>query len=65
MATINDISIIDSNTAEARRVDSGIERTLCSLALCGSKNLTVYRRTIRGAANSRARPGTTITSSMS
>jgi mannose-6-phosphate isomerase-like protein (cupin superfamily) len=46
MATISDLSIIDSNTAEARRVDSGIERTLCSPALCGSKNLIVYRRTI-------------------
>jgi mannose-6-phosphate isomerase-like protein (cupin superfamily) len=46
MATISDVSIIDSNTAEARRVGSGTERTLCSAALCGSKNLTVYRRTI-------------------
>ena len=46
MATISDISIINSNTAEARRVESGTERTLCSPALCGSKNLTVYRRTI-------------------
>lgn len=46
MATISDISIIDSNTAEARRVESGTEKTLCSTALCGSKNLTVYRRTI-------------------
>ncbi len=46
MATIHDISIINSNTAEARRVESGTERTLCSPALCDSKNLTVYRRTI-------------------
>jgi mannose-6-phosphate isomerase-like protein (cupin superfamily) len=46
MATISDISIIDSNTAEARRVGSGTVRTLCGPALCGSKNLTVYRRTI-------------------
>lgn len=46
MATISDLSIIDSNTAEARQVDSGLERTLCSPALCGSNNLTVYRRTI-------------------
>jgi len=46
MATINDISIIDSNTAEARRVASGTERTLCSPALCDSGNLTVYRRTM-------------------
>jgi len=46
MATISDLSIIDSNIAEARQVESGLERTLCSPALCGSKNLTVYRRMI-------------------
>ena len=46
MPTIDDVSIIDSNTAEAKRVDSGLERTICSASLCGSKNLTVYRRTI-------------------
>jgi mannose-6-phosphate isomerase-like protein (cupin superfamily) len=47
MATISDVSIIDTNTAEARPVDSGLERTICSASLCGSKNLTVYRRTIK------------------
>ena len=47
MPTISDVSIIDSNTAEAKRVDSGLERTICSSSLCGSKNLTVYRRTIQ------------------
>ena len=46
MPTISDVSIIDSNTAEAKRVESGLERTICSQSLCGSKNLTVYRRTI-------------------
>ena len=46
MATINDVSIIDSNSAEAKPVESGLERTICSASLCGSKNLTVYRRTI-------------------
>ena len=46
MATISDVTIIDSNTAEARPVASGLERTICSEALCGSKNLTVYRRTV-------------------
>jgi len=46
MATISDVSIIDSNTAEAVSVESGLERTICSASLCGSKNLTVYRRTI-------------------
>ncbi|HEY9182306.1 MAG TPA: AraC family ligand binding domain-containing protein, partial [Gammaproteobacteria bacterium] len=47
MPTIKDVSIIDSNTAEAKRVESGLERTICSPSLCGSKNLTVYRRTIQ------------------
>ncbi len=47
MATISDVSIIDSNTAEAVPVESGLERTICSASLCGSKNLTVYRRTIQ------------------
>jgi mannose-6-phosphate isomerase-like protein (cupin superfamily) len=46
MATISDVSIIDSNTAEAKPVESGLERTICSPDLCGSKNLIVYRRTI-------------------
>jgi len=46
MATINDVSIIDSNAAEAKPVESGLERTICSASLCGSKNLTVYRRTV-------------------
>jgi mannose-6-phosphate isomerase-like protein (cupin superfamily) len=47
MATISDISIIDSNTAEAKAVESGLERTICSPDLCDSKNLLVHRRTIR------------------
>ena len=46
MATINDIFIIDSNAAEATQIDSGSERTLCSPSLCGSKNLTIFGRTI-------------------
>jgi mannose-6-phosphate isomerase-like protein (cupin superfamily) len=46
MAKISDLTIINSNTAEARRVESGTEATLCSPALCDSKNLTVYKRTI-------------------
>ena len=46
MATISDVSIIDSNTAEAKSVDSGLERTICGPSLCGSKTLTVYRRTV-------------------
>src|SRR5262245_28809464 len=47
MPSISDVSIIDSNTAVAKRVDSGLERTICSPSLCGSKNLTVYRRTVQ------------------
>ena len=46
MATISDVSIIDSNKAPAKSVKSGLERTICSASLCDSKNLTVYRRTI-------------------
>ncbi len=46
MPTIKDVSIIDSNKAKAKAVKSGLERTMCSPSLCGSKNLTVYRRTI-------------------
>ena len=46
MATISDVSIIDTNSAEAVSVDSGLERTVCSPEVCGSKNLVVYRRTI-------------------
>jgi mannose-6-phosphate isomerase-like protein (cupin superfamily) len=46
MASIRDIFIINSNTAMPTAVESGTERTLCSADLCGSKNLTVSRRTI-------------------
>src|SRR5688572_28766984 len=47
MPSIKDISIVDSNTAKAKKVEHGLERTLCSAELCGSKNLTVYKRTIQ------------------
>src|SRR5262245_62257503 len=46
MAKLSDLSIINSNTAESEAVESGTEKTLCSPSLCGSKNLTVYRRTV-------------------
>jgi len=46
MPSISDVTIVNSNTAEARSVESGLQRTLCSPDLCGSKNLVVYRRTI-------------------
>ena len=46
MVTISDVSIINSNTAVAQTVESGLERTICGESLCGSKTLTVYRRTV-------------------
>lgn len=46
MATMSDVSIINWNTAEAKSVASGLERTICSQGLCGSKTLTVYQRTV-------------------
>src|SRR5262245_34875439 len=46
MPSIEDLSIVDSNTAKAKKVDHGLERTLCSPELCDSKNLTVYKRTL-------------------
>jgi len=46
MPTIKDVSIIDSNKAKAVAVKSGLDREICSPKLCGSKNLTVYRRTV-------------------
>jgi len=46
MPSIKDIAIIDSNTAAAASVASGLKRTLCSPTVCGSKTLTVYRREI-------------------
>src|SRR5207244_12906550 len=46
MPSISDLTIVNSNTAEARRVESGTEVTLCSPGFCGSRTLTVYRRTI-------------------
>ena len=46
MATISDVSIINWNSAEAKPVASGLERTICSQGLCGSKTLTVYQRTV-------------------
>jgi mannose-6-phosphate isomerase-like protein (cupin superfamily) len=46
MPGIKDLSIVNSNTAKATPVESGTEVILCSPELCGSKNLTVYKRTI-------------------
>ena len=46
MPSIKDLTIVNSNTAAAKKVGHGLERTLCSPELCDSKNLTVYKRTI-------------------
>jgi len=46
MASIADLWIADSNTVTAEPVPSGLVRTLCSPDLCGSRTLTVHRRTI-------------------
>src|ERR1043166_6696044 len=46
MAKISDVSIINWNKTEAKPVASGLERTICSQALCGSKYLTVTQRTV-------------------
>jgi quercetin dioxygenase-like cupin family protein len=47
MPSIHDLTIVNSNTAAATEVEHGLLRTLCSPELCDSKNLTVYKRTIR------------------
>ena len=47
MPSIKDLSIVNSNTAEAENVEHGLLRTLCSPELCDSKNLTVYKRTVQ------------------
>ena len=46
MATMSDVSIINWNEAEAKTVASGLERTICSQGLNGSKTLTVFHRTV-------------------
>jgi mannose-6-phosphate isomerase-like protein (cupin superfamily) len=46
MPTMSDVSIINWNKTEAKPVESGLERTICSKSLCGSKTLTVYQRTV-------------------
>src|SRR5262245_39101473 len=46
MPTISDVSIINWNRTEAKPVASGLERTICSKSLCGSKTLDVHHRTV-------------------
>ncbi len=47
MAKMSDVSIINWNKVEAKPAASGLERTICSQALCGSKTLNVYQRTVQ------------------
>src|SRR5687767_5729465 len=47
MPSIKDLTIVNSNTAAATKVEHGLVRTLCSPELCDSKNLSVYKRTIQ------------------
>ena len=46
MAGIRDIFIVDSNTVQPTSVSSGLRRNLCSPGICGSRSLTVYKRTV-------------------
>ena len=46
MAKISDVSIVNWNRTEAKPVASGLERTICSKSLCGSKTLDVFHRTV-------------------
>jgi mannose-6-phosphate isomerase-like protein (cupin superfamily) len=46
MAGIKDISIVDSNKAERREAAHGAAVLLCGPEFCGSRNLTVFKRTV-------------------
>lgn len=46
MPNLNDVSIVNWNKVEAKPVESGLERTICSRSLCGSKTLDVFHRTV-------------------
>jgi quercetin dioxygenase-like cupin family protein len=46
MPSIKDVSIVNWNRTEPKQVESGLERTICSPSLCGSKFLTVNHRTV-------------------
>jgi mannose-6-phosphate isomerase-like protein (cupin superfamily) len=46
MPNIKDVSIINWNKTEAKPVASGLERTICSKSVCGSKYLDVHHRTV-------------------
>jgi quercetin dioxygenase-like cupin family protein len=57
MATINDVSIFNWNKVAARPVASGLERTICSRDLCGSKTLDVFHRTVTSGRRFEVRAG--------
>ena len=57
MATIDDVYIINSNSAEAVSFDWGHEKTICSQELCGARTLTVYRRTLTNGHKFEVRAG--------
>src|SRR4051794_29873284 len=46
IATIRDVSIINANKTEAKRVAPGLDRKICSQALRASKYLDVHHRTV-------------------
>src|ERR1700742_4106210 len=57
MAKISHVSIINWNKTEAKPVASGLERTICSQALCGSKYLDVHHRTVSQGRKFEAKAG--------
>jgi mannose-6-phosphate isomerase-like protein (cupin superfamily) len=46
MATISDVTIINWNRTDGKQVASGVQRTICSKSLCGSKFLDIYHQTV-------------------
>lgn len=46
MPNMKDVTIVNWNRTEAKPVASGLERTICSKAVCGSKYLDVHHRTV-------------------
>jgi quercetin dioxygenase-like cupin family protein len=58
MATIKDVSIFNWNKVEAKPVESGLERTICSKSLCGSRTLDVYHRTVSKGRRLEVKAGT-------
>jgi mannose-6-phosphate isomerase-like protein (cupin superfamily) len=57
MAGIRDLSIVNSNKAQGKAVEHGAETVLCSPDLCGSQNLSVYRRTVNAGKSFEVKPG--------